>query len=455
MELEGSLSAFSVPEILQFLGMGRMTGELTIHAGGRHLAIAIVLGKVVSARASQPIARVGQMLVNRGLVTAQALAQFLETQKLIDSERRLGEVLVARKAVSPEQLRDCLRTQMEEEIWGVFGVREGEFKFENRSKEALGPAAIELEIESLVMEGSRRQDEWDVILKSIPGDETVLTACLPPSAQGDGGGADPAAIHTTPVVERAAALRPEEWRLLAQVDGFTSVGAICDVSPLGKFETYRVLHGLLQARFIKVKGNFAADGIVAPDFQGASLDVAPRPAVRPASSTGRFGPLFSRPAKAADSAAAAPASSAPLTPAGALAGYVTAFIGACARTPEFGAGEPERAFLTSQWQQALARHREADLIRATGFGLDASAFEGYVAQARCLAPPLLPSHQASLEALREYLKTIYGLACQRLGEKTARQLAAAALGAAPPAPQHGEPFDLAAVVQDIQSAKAE
>ena len=69
MELEGRLNpAMSLPEVLQFLSMGKMTGTLTIKHGNYTAALVIRQGKLINSSSLGRPRKLGQMVVNRGLV---------------------------------------------------------------------------------------------------------------------------------------------------------------------------------------------------------------------------------------------------------------------------------------------------------------------------------------------------------------------------------------------------
>ena len=49
--------------------------------------------------------------------------------------------------------------QLEEEVWDLFRLSEGEFKFEHGARAKDEEIIVEIEIEPLIMEGTRQLDE--------------------------------------------------------------------------------------------------------------------------------------------------------------------------------------------------------------------------------------------------------------------------------------------------------
>lgn len=232
--LEGSLRSFNLFEILQFLRLGSMTGVLTVARGREQIQLMIRQGKIVNSSVFTHRQRLGDLLVMRGLLTRRELREILAGQREGAIETPLGQVLLERRVLSAELLAQMLRLQLEEEIWALLNWSDGEFRFDPCDQlEEAAPAVIELDIEPLILEGSRRQDEWRRIAELVPDDDHVPVPV------------PPAEYH-----ECDRSLTANEWRLLALINGSLSVGALVDRSGLGRFETYRLLAGFAQQGWI-------------------------------------------------------------------------------------------------------------------------------------------------------------------------------------------------------------
>src|SRR5690606_29398230 len=119
--------------------------------------------------------RIGDLLVNRGLLKRSELSRLLTVQRTVESDKRLGQILVERDIISEDTIRETLRLQLEEEIWNLFAWKDGEFFFENVPSNQLGDEIVTIEIEPLILEGTRRNDEWQKIVAIIPNDRLILS----------------------------------------------------------------------------------------------------------------------------------------------------------------------------------------------------------------------------------------------------------------------------------------
>lgn len=105
MELEGSLKAFSLPEVLQFLSMQKMSGHLHLDQPTYSIVLTIKGGRIVNSSTLQRSRKLGEMLVQRSLLKRRDLEEVLSVQKTIENDRRLGELLVERGLITEPDLR--------------------------------------------------------------------------------------------------------------------------------------------------------------------------------------------------------------------------------------------------------------------------------------------------------------------------------------------------------------
>ncbi len=122
-----------------------------------------------------------------------------------------------------------VRQQVEAVIFEIMSWTEGYFSFEEQDVPAGSPnAAITLTTEALLMEGARRIDEWSRIAQRVP--HVGLIPSLA-SSQGE----SPAQLE----------LLPNEWAVLASVDGQRNLRDIATALSSNEFEVARIAYGLL------------------------------------------------------------------------------------------------------------------------------------------------------------------------------------------------------------------
>ena len=78
MRLEGTLDAFSLPDIFQLLSFTKKTGALHLRRGDVHGVVHFAAGAVTGASADQGRQALGRRLVGAGHVSDDALTQAVE-----------------------------------------------------------------------------------------------------------------------------------------------------------------------------------------------------------------------------------------------------------------------------------------------------------------------------------------------------------------------------------------
>ncbi|GAB4322702.1 MAG: hypothetical protein Kow0059_17850 [Candidatus Sumerlaeia bacterium] len=418
MELEGKLSSFSLPEVLQFLSMGKMTGTLTLKHHNNKVSLLIKEGKIINATQIKS-RRLGQMLVESGYLKRSQLDSAVSIQRKT-KDAMLGQIILDQGYVKKEDIEQTLRLQIEEEIWDLFSWDEGEFKFEYGIEPRFDDRLVEIDIQPLLLEGSRRQDEWSKIKKHIP-DETGIVRLVPPQEDFD----------------FDLQLTANEWRVLSMIDGHTSVMALCNRSGLGRFDTYRILSTFLSSGIVEIvplqeelQDVAQRSPASAPDENVGQpeMDVSEEPAVgggRGVSASDSqvlrlMPPLFGRKRTAGKSErVASQVVREVVSPVGAVAVLINRYLQAIARQKEFE--NEDSLFLFRLWRPIIEDYPKADLVRMCRDRVDVSQFERFVEETE-MSPAINACYEDTLDALMRFFRIVAQISNQRLGARAAQQL---------------------------------
>ncbi len=239
MALRGTLRDFSLGEILQLIGYQRKTGVLTVEGDHDTVLVSFVDGKVVAADSvRRPFEnRVGSLLVRAGRITPDVLNRALEEQKR--SRQRLGSALLARQAISADDLRSALRTQILNLIYRLFRWKDGRYFFSQESSveydtDHFTPVATE----NILMEAARMSDEWPFIEARIPSPDLVFRRAPGTEAL------TLVANETGPKAGELLVSREEAivWKL---IDGIRSVTEVTESTFLSDFEVVKAMDQLI------------------------------------------------------------------------------------------------------------------------------------------------------------------------------------------------------------------
>jgi hypothetical protein len=136
-------------------------------------------------------------------------------------------------------------------IYNVFNWKKGHFRFDTSA--TTNQSTISNGCQNIIMEATRRLDEWTKLRAVIPSQLSVI-----------GFEAEPG--------ERSSniTLKSNEWRILSLVNGQRTVEEIINESGFSEFETTRILFGLVNSGLLKVLGEKSAADLAKETKKGTT-----------------------------------------------------------------------------------------------------------------------------------------------------------------------------------------
>ena len=232
--LAGNLAVISIAEILQMLQIQRLSGALTVTSKNRQVTIFVRLGDIdlATSRGLREEFLLGRYLVEDGAIGRQRLEEILADKSSVLPS---GERLIEEGGVQPEAIDRALKRQTAELVYECVRWTRGRFSFVAGAGSAVAERArLGVSVNTLIMEGFRRVNEWRLIEGSFDFDDVLYP--------------DPVAIERT---RDSANLTPRERELLARVDGERTVREIVDDIEGSSFELSKIIFQLLQSRLIR------------------------------------------------------------------------------------------------------------------------------------------------------------------------------------------------------------
>src|SRR3954464_5033667 len=228
MAIKGSLKEASLPDVLQLLALGQKTGCLSIADRSNFGYIYFDKGRIAYASIVNRRDRLGDILVKHGKITQDQLDAAIHRQSK-ERDKKLGEILVMQNVLTQQELERYMRMQIEESVYYLFTWTQGTFNFEGDVRPEQQDFLVNINPESLLLEGARRVDEWGLVEKKIPTFDIVFE------------------MDRGKFMKSEVDLTAEERVVLELIDGSRDVQAIVDASGLVEFEVGKALYGLLTA----------------------------------------------------------------------------------------------------------------------------------------------------------------------------------------------------------------
>lgn len=171
MALSGNLRTMLPGDLLQWLSLGQKTGTLVISNKSVEKKIFFRNGRVISSASNDPREYLGQFLMSHGYLSEPELKKAMEVQQ--QSGILLGKILVMIDVINEPDLVRFMRLKAEEEIYDVFLWNDGDFYFIDDELPQMEMIPLQVDVTGIIMEGTRRVDEWARIRETIPNEAVI------------------------------------------------------------------------------------------------------------------------------------------------------------------------------------------------------------------------------------------------------------------------------------------
>lgn len=180
VSVRGNTQTVGLVELLDLIQGNGHAGTLKLILGDQAVKLHFYKGQIyLPLGGTRGSYRIGALLVRAGKLNGRDLLRALQIQKSEGHRERLGDLLVRQKLVERKDLDHVIRTQFEEEICDLLFEAGAYFEFKKdvlpaNFADAKGNIqALGFDTRSILMEASRRKDEWEQIHSVIPSTRTI------------------------------------------------------------------------------------------------------------------------------------------------------------------------------------------------------------------------------------------------------------------------------------------
>ncbi len=223
--MRGRLSDLPLADLFRGLADAGATGALEVEGDDGDARVFFRDGDVYWAFSPSPRARLGARLVNAGFITQEQLDTALAEQQRSDERKKLGILLVDRGHVNRDVIRVFVQEQILDAIFDLMRWTDGSYSF-HAGDAVAEDLPVEIAVPQVLVEVSRRQSEWDQITRRIPHMNLV-----------------PDFVTGGP--SAAASLEPDEFTMMASIDGRRTLAELASDLGYSEFETARIVYGLM------------------------------------------------------------------------------------------------------------------------------------------------------------------------------------------------------------------
>ena len=242
----GDVRAFPLADLLQLVHAAGKSGFLLFQFGMDEKAVYLSRGEVVFAESNLESDRLGLCLLRAGMLSREQLEA---AERRFQRATRFGKILVELGYLTPRDLWDGVKTQVEDIVRSLFSYTAGWIHFWEGEIEPDNTVRLSLPTQRLIDEGLARRDELLRFIAQLEDPRTRIRAL--------------AAARRTSCSEN-------ERAVLAALTGDGSYGALCHRTGLDPRTAARTL------QFLQLTGQVQIDPVGAgagDDFATADDDV--------------------------------------------------------------------------------------------------------------------------------------------------------------------------------------
>jgi hypothetical protein len=232
MALKGNLRDFSTTQLLNLINLARKTGTLTIE-GNEAAQMAFREGKLIYATTGQNSNDLAHVLFRAGKLSEKQLT-IIERRAQGTGDKQLGHLLIQAGYVTQIDIIQSVRQNVLDIVYKLFTWADGFFRFDANQLPPPDRITIPIDLESVIMEGSRRLKEWERLQHELPDLDVSLRFTDRPDAR-----------------LRNINLTVEEWRVVSFINPRNTIRQIARANNLSDFQVRRIVYGLLQAGLIE------------------------------------------------------------------------------------------------------------------------------------------------------------------------------------------------------------
>jgi hypothetical protein len=234
MALKGNLRDFSVTQLFNLVNLARKTGTLTVEGPNEAAWVTFREGRLIYAQLGNEDGTLTGILTKSGRITPKQ-AQVIRTHAADKGDKELGLLLINAGYLSQQDILNAIRQYVLDIVYQLFTWVDGFFRFDNDVLPPEDRIVIRLDMENVIIEGSRRMREWEQLQEELPNLDMALRFVERP-------GADIKKVN----------LNPKEWKVIQLINPKNSMRQIAKALKMNELEIRRIVYGLLQAGLVEV-----------------------------------------------------------------------------------------------------------------------------------------------------------------------------------------------------------
>jgi hypothetical protein len=151
------------------------------------------------------------------------------------SDKELGLLLINANYITQQDILISLQSHFTGVVQRLFGWGDGGFRFDNEVLPPDGKIMVRVNLENIILEGTRKMREFEQLQDEIPSLEMALKFVERPGAN-----------------IRNMSLSADEWRVVSFINPKNSIRQLAKATKKSDIEIRRIVYSLLQAGLVEI-----------------------------------------------------------------------------------------------------------------------------------------------------------------------------------------------------------
>jgi hypothetical protein len=234
MALKGNLRDFSVTQLLNLVHLAHKTGTLVVEGSSDLAQLTFREGRLAFAQFGHEDNSLAAIL-QRGNKISLAQYRTIRERGGHMSDKELGLLLINAGYLSQEDILISIQQYFTGVVQRLYTWADGFFRFENTTMAPDGKITVRIDLENLIIEGSRRMREWEQLQEEIPSLDMALKFTDRPGLRLNN-----------------VSLNVQEWKVVSYINPRNTIRQIARTAHMSDLEIRQVVYGLVQAGLAEI-----------------------------------------------------------------------------------------------------------------------------------------------------------------------------------------------------------